>query len=195
MRNELSWNSILVACGVTPTTANIWAPAFALLMTDDVFAHDLEISEFLGEILHESSHLESISENLNYTPQGLLSTFGKRITQDQANTLGRTLGHGANQQVIANLVYGGDWGLKNLGNTLPTDGWNFRGSSPTQITGRSAFTKIGRIAGIDLVNNPDLARTPGAGSLKVAITWWCEYVSPSEYGDVVAIRRLTALQC
>jgi putative chitinase len=48
----------------------------------------------------------------------------------------------ANQQMIANILYGGEWGRKNLGNTKPGDGWAFRGCGPIHITGRGNVTRF-----------------------------------------------------
>lgn len=54
-----------------------------------------------------------------------------------------------------NRVYGGMWGLNNLGNTQPNDGWNFRGRGFNQNTGRSNYQRISKSIGADLINNPD----------------------------------------
>nr|QIG67162.1 lysozyme-like protein [Rhizobium phage RHph_TM26] len=98
------------------------------------------------------------SESLNYSPQGLLATFGThRISSAQAQAMGRTPGHAANQQAIANLVYGGQWGRVNLGNTTAGDGWLFRGRGLVQVTGRKNYVTFGRLLGLPLDANPDLA--------------------------------------
>lgn len=99
--------------------------------------------EFLANVLEECGEFRVFSESLNYTPDRLIEVFGsKRITRAQANTWGRTATQPANQRALANHLYGGSWGRTNLGNTHPDDGWNFRGSGPIQITGRSNITRF-----------------------------------------------------
>lgn len=44
-----------------------------------------------------------------------------------------------------------------LGNKSAQDAINFCGKGKPQITGRANYTKMGKILGIDLANNPDLA--------------------------------------
>lgn len=98
-------------------------------------------------------------ESLNYSVSGLLETFGPhRIMDAEAKRLGRKPGEGAlsvdRQRQIANIVYGGEWGRKNLGNTQPNDGWDFRGGGYPQATGRANFAKLSGLTGVDLVRQP-----------------------------------------
>jgi putative chitinase len=96
--------------------------------------------EFLANVMHESNSFSNYSESLNYSVDALLAKFGRhRITAAQAQQFGRIPGRPANQQAIANILYGGAWGKKNLGNINPNDGWQFRGAGPIQITGRRNF--------------------------------------------------------
>lgn len=83
-------------------------------------------------------------ENLNYSVDGLLKTFGRhRISEADVRKYGRSGLRPANQPAIANLIYGGEWGRENLGNTKPTDGWDMRGRGLVQITGRANYAKYG----------------------------------------------------
>ncbi len=54
------------------------------------------------------------------------------------------------------MVYGGDWGRKNLGNTQPGDGYNYRGRGLIQLTGRANYARTGPT----YETNPDLVMTP-----------------------------------
>lgn len=110
-------------------------------------------------------NLLPIRESMNYSASGLLSTFGsKRISAADAQRLGRKPGEKAlslaRQQEIANIVYGGEWGRKNLGNTLPGDGWRYRGGGYPQTTGRANYRKVGQACGVDLEASPDLIMDP-----------------------------------
>jgi putative chitinase len=100
------------------------------------------------------------TETLNYNVQGLLNTFGRhRISEADARRLGRKQGEGplsvARQREIGNLLYGGDWGRRNLGNTEPNDGWTFRGRGMDHCTGRRNYKVTGDDIGVDLIANPE----------------------------------------
>lgn len=93
--------------------------------------------EFIANVLHESGGFTILSESLNYSVDGLLSTFSrKRISLTDAKKYGRTATQKADQVALACLLYGGEWGKKNLGNVMPMDGWTFRGAGLMQSTGR-----------------------------------------------------------
>ncbi|MFZ4680132.1 MAG: glycoside hydrolase family 19 protein [Flavobacterium sp.] len=118
----------------------------------------MRIAHFLAQLHEETGGFVKLSENLNYSPAGLMKTFGSnQISPAQANQYGRTVNRKANQEAIANIVYGGEWGEKNLGNTQFGDGWRFRGRGLIQLTGRANYQAYKNYSGIDVVSNPDLA--------------------------------------
>lgn len=99
--------------------------------------------EYIANVLHESGGLTQFVENLNYSTEALKAKFGRhRISLEDCERFGRNDRHPANQQMIANILYGGTWGLKNLGNRQQGDGWMFRGSGEMQITGRGLTTRF-----------------------------------------------------
>lgn len=117
----------------------------------------LDQAMFIAQMGHESGGFTRLVENLNYAAESLVPTFGKhRITAQQAAALGRTATQSANQRAIANLVYGGEWGERNLGNQVAGDGWNYRGRGLKQITGLSNYRKCGLALKRDLVTQPEL---------------------------------------
>lgn len=114
----------------------------------------------LATTWHETgTKMQPITENLNYSVDGLLKTFGRhRISEADARRYGRTNTRPANQEAIANIIYGGDWGRENLGNLKYGDGWRYRGRGLPQITGLANYRKFG------------IAETPEkAGEMKTAV--------------------------
>lgn len=189
-----NWIDVLTRCGVKPATAARWAPVFAAEVKPGTFsAGDAELDDFLGQVLHESAMLERLEENLNYSVDGLLKTFGRhRISEADARRYGRIDGkQPANRQAIANTIYGGAWGRKNLGNTDANDGWACRGSGLIQVTGLANLTALAKITGWK--GNPrDLGlalRTDPATALRVSILWWEGNVPDAIMGNVAKVSK------
>lgn len=190
-RPPAQWLRILQACGVAAGTAALWAEVFADEVKDGTFSKgDADLTDFLPTILHESMQLERMEESLNYRPEALVATFGAhRITPAQALKVGRIPGkQAADQRAIANIVYGGEWGRRNLGNIAQDDGWTFRGRSPIQITGRANYERVGDLIGQHLVGLPDLLSQPRF-ALDACIAWWEDRIPDSMLGETTAIRR------
>jgi putative chitinase len=133
----------------------------------------LRMAHFLAQTGHESAGFTAIVENLNYRVQALTATFGSRITPDQAARYGRNdaTGQKANQTEIANIVYGGPWGAKNLGNTQPGDGSKFLGRGLIQVTGRSNYTAAAAVIGKSLDDTVTYFATPD-GAVESAAWFW-----------------------
>ena len=151
------------------------------------------IPELLGQAFHESGHLSVYTENLNYSADALVSKFSRsRISLEDADRYGRTSKHPADQRMIANTLYGGAWGKKNLGNTQPDDGWHFRGVGPIQLTGRANITRFAKWVGdLELIANPSRIATERATGAKALIWYWTIYKPCNEAGSNVAeITRL-----
>lgn len=140
------------------------------------------LAHWLGQMYVESAGFSVLSESLNYSVEGLLKTFGRhRITEADARKYGRTASQPANQEALANTLYGGEWGRKNLGNTQPGDGWRFRGSGFKQITGRANTEKSGF--------TPEELRTDPVKSAKAAANFFVRAgcVEPARRDDVEAV--------
>lgn len=145
------------AAGIGAGLTARWFPHITAAMKEFGITAPLDQAMFIAQMGHESGGFTRLVENLNYAADSLVPTFGKhRITAQQAAALGRTATQSANQRAIANLVYGGEWGKKNLGNQVAGDGWKYRGRGLKQITGLSNYRKCGLALKLDLVTQPEL---------------------------------------
>jgi putative chitinase len=157
----LSVELVMAGAGCTEARARQFLPHIERTMVRYDITTPPRISAFLAQIGHESAGLTRFEENLNYSVAGLaMFVRWGRMTQADANRLGRAPGRPADQQAIANIIYGGEWGRRNLGNTEPGDGWRCRGRGPKQLTGRRNYTRCGQALGLDLVGHPDLLLEP-----------------------------------
>lgn len=144
------------------------------------------MSHWLGQLHHESAGFSKLVESLNYSVEGLLATFGRhRISEADCRRLGRTPTRKADQISIANLVYGGAWGAKNLGNTQVGDGWKFRGSGLIQTTGRANFRAAGQ------ERTPDALRTDINAAAEAAAGFFVSHgcIEAARSNDVALVTR------
>jgi putative chitinase len=180
--------------GLAPGANAIYRQAFAdadaLLAPYGINDNPLRLAHFMAQGLHETGGLKILTESMNYSPEGLVATFGEtRISSQLTQQLGRTAAHPADQRAIANTVYGGDFGRRQLGNTQPDDGWNFRGHGFLQMTGRDSFQRIGALLGVDLAGNPDLAIASPTILLTACEEW--KEKGGNALADADNIQRLT----
>jgi putative chitinase len=135
---------------------------------------------FLAQLGHESNGLTHREENLNYSAERLTEVWESRFpTIESAKPYER------NPEKLANFVYGG-----RMGNSNPGDGYRYRGRGYIQLTGRETYREIGRIAGLDLESNPDLASKP-EHAVKIACAFWTwKNINPAcDVADFTAVTR------
>lgn len=121
----------------------------------------MRIAHFMAQIEHESN-LKSISENLNYSKEGLLKVFPKYFSKNNVDQFSR------NPQKIANKVYANRMGNKG---EQSGDGWKYRGRGFIQLTGFNNYKALSETSKIDYINNPDLLLTEAA-ALNAALWFW-----------------------
>ena len=121
----------------------------------------LRIANFMAQIEHESG-LKPISENLNYSKDGLLKTFPKYFNSNNANFYARK------PELIANKVYCNRMGN---GNYESGDGWKYRGRGIIQITGKYNYDIFGISIKQDFINAPDLLLLPEY-AIESALWFW-----------------------
>ena len=116
---------------------------------------------FLAQLGHESNGLTHKEENLNYSAARLTEIWPSRFP-----TLEVAKKYERNPEKLANFVYGG-----RMGNVNPGDGYKFRGRGYIQLTGRETYREVGRVAGLDLENHPELAAKP-ENAIRIAAAFW-----------------------
>ena len=76
-------------------------------------------------------------------------------------------------------------GRRDLGNTQPGDGKRYKGRGYIQLTGRANYRNYGKKIGVDLENNPELAKRPDIAAA-IALSYWDARVdrNAARSGDV-----------
>lgn len=122
----------------------------------------LRIAHFLAQVLHESAHLKAVSENLNYSADGLLKVFRKYFkTRAHAERYARQ------PEKIANRVYAGRMGN---GDEASGDGYRYRGRGLIQLTGKSNYRAFSKWVGYDCLADPD--RVAGSYAALSGVFYW-----------------------
>jgi putative chitinase len=111
---------------------------------------NLRLAHFLAQCGHESGNFKAVSENLNYSADGLKKIFPKYFPGNLSESYAR------NPEKIASKVYGGRMGN---GDESTKEGFKFRGRGYIQLTGKSNYTNFAKFIGEDTVANPDLVAT------------------------------------
>jgi putative chitinase len=155
--------------GISSATINTWGSAlYDAIVWAEFDNSPKQIASFTANVLHESAHLRSFQENLNYSSTALLSQWPRRFTKEVAERYGRTTKHPANQESIANTVYSNRMGN---GSFESGDGWRYRGRGPIQLTGKQNYSDFLEDTGIDVVKSPYLLLEPDVGA-KAAAWYW-----------------------
>ena len=119
---RVCWKTGAPEAGVLTDVINSVCPLYGI--------SKLILHELLANILHESHEFTKYEEDLNYTAKRLMEVWPVRF-----KTIQQAEACAYQPQKLAVKVYNG-----RMGNTEPMDGWDFRGSGPIQMTGRSNFT-------------------------------------------------------
>jgi len=115
-------------------------------------------AKIIGDI---SSSFADVLESYEINNYLRIAHFMAQVTHESA-------GFRTTQEFASGSAYEG---RRDLGNTQKGDGKRYKGRGLIQLTGRANYKKYGKKIGLDLVNNPNLAKDP-LTSLKIACEYW-----------------------
>lgn len=117
------------------------------------------VAIFLAMTFQQTNFLRNTQVNLNYSASRLRQVFPSRFaTEDSADAAA------GDEEQIAEIIYGG-----RLGNTVPGDGWKYRGRGYFMTTGRANYEELGALIGVDLVADPDQLSDPEVAAKAAAM--------------------------
>ncbi len=153
---------------------------YSTLLNKYGLSNPLRKAHFWGQIWHESKCCP-ISENLNYSSEGLGKNFPKYFpTKDLANN------YAHKPKNIASRVYGGRMGN---GSEATLDGYKYRGRGFIQITGKDNYSALTHATGIDFLDHPDLLLEE-ANALLSALWFWSK-INGNKLADNDAVKTIT----
>lgn len=159
--------------------ADASVPALNVAMSTYAINTPQRIAAFLAQLGHESGQLLHLHENLNYSAQGLLSTWPKRFDKELAEKVA------SNPEAIANIVY-----ADRLGNgpQASDEGWKYRGRGYLQVTGKDNYRACGTALELDLLGQPELLEQPPGAAMSAGWFWSLNKLNDyADSGDIANI--------
>jgi len=176
--------------GIGQASAELWVSHVNTALTLCGCTTPEHVAQWIAQVREESAGLSRLRESLDYSVDALLSKFGRhRISEADARAFGREGKRPANQREIAMRIYGGEWGLKNLGNRIgTTDPWDRIGRGLPQVTGLANYIECGKVIGVDLMRDPSALELRSTGA--AATKWvWDKHDLTRYGGNVEAVTR------
>lgn len=159
--------------------AGVFVPALNTAMNRYGIVGTRRAAAFIAQVGHESGQLTRMVENLNYSADGLMKTWPSRFDSVRATAAAR------NPEQIANIVYAG-----RMGNTVPGDGWKYRGRGLIQVTGKTNYAACGEALGLDLISQPEMLEQPQYAAMSAAWFWSANGLNTlADSGDLTRITQ------
>jgi putative chitinase len=147
-----------------------WVEPLNAAMAEFAITTEQRIEMFLAQCFHETNGLSVLSENLNYSAQGLANTWDRYSASGKRggapNTLAKSLER--RPRAIADNVYANRLGN---GSESSGDGFNYRGRGLIQTTGKTNYCAVLMALHIDCIENPDLLCEPIHAARSAAFFW------------------------
>lgn len=157
-----TWSKMFGASAPAPQPANLNLEKLKGHIPDSVLSQipdtakrfnittPLRLAHFLAQCGHESGGFKAVSENLNYSADGLKKIFPKYFPGALNESYARQ------PEKIANRVYSSRMGN---GDEKSGEGFKFRGRGYIQLTGKSNYSAFDKFVDDDILANPDLIAT------------------------------------
>lgn len=181
---------------VAPAAAPYAVELVKQMSAAGIQANPKRAAMFLGQIHQESGGFTAVVESLSYRASSeMMRKFiaWGRITPAEALKFGKTADHPANQSALANILYGGSFGRRELGNTQPGDGWKFIGRGLKQLTGRDNYRRFSRawLGDESLLETPERVAQPD-GAVASAVWFWVskQLNAEADRGTVESVTRI-----
>ena len=139
----------------------------------------LRRAHFFGQITHESEEFTKLEESLYYIHADILARVYPKLAT-------RALQLIRNPIALANAAYANKYGN---GDEQSGDGYRYRDSGLIQLTFKDNYIQAGQELGADLVNHPELLRTPDT-AMMVAMWFWQKH-GCNEAADLDDVRAVT----
>ncbi len=131
------------------TADGSWGPSTLKAAVEFLKISKVRGAHFFAQTSHESGGFKILSENLNYSVDGLVKIFRKYFPDVDVAT-----SYAKNPKKIANKVYSGRMGN---GDEASGDGFKYRGRGVIQLTGRDNYAAFASaINRPDVLTNPDI---------------------------------------
>lgn len=172
-------------CAILPQCKQqqLWYDAIMETLPQYEIDTELRFACFVAQCAHESNSFNTLTENLNYSRDGLLKVFPKYFNQVSVDAYARQ------PQKIANRVYGNRMGN---GNEASGDGFKYRGRGLIQLTGKDNYRACSMtLYGDDtLLNEPDQLLHPSNAVAAAAWYWNSRNLSPlADEQDMITITK------
>lgn len=177
---QLTTSIIATGCGAALLRSAQWISPLQAACDEYEINTPLRVAAFLAQCGVESARLTAVSENLNYSAAGLLSTFPTHFDAAEAQQY-------ANQPpMIANRVYANRYGN---GDEASGDGWRYSGKGLIQITFHDNYVLCSLGISLPLLDQPELLEQPANAALSAA--WWWSNQNLNALADTGNFQQIT----
>ena len=135
-------------------------------------------ANILAQVKAESGG-KAKSESLKYSPEQLLKTFPKYFKNIEEAK--QVIAQG--EEAVGNRIYGG-----RMGNSA-NEGYKYRGRGLIQLTGKDNYEKYGKMIGVDLVKNPDMANDPEIAQ-QLAVAYFKDRGKGKDLTDIKQVGKI-----